>query len=102
MNRENMLVHWNYQEKYHGGDISFKIELEIDMKNKCTIISKIKLKSSYRQLNIDVQNVETYFDPNVFVSLWRALFVYKSKGHIDTIKKSNNYSFQKSFKMVWP
>lgn len=39
------------------------------MKNKCTIISKVRLKSSYRQLNIDVQNVETYFDLNVFVSL---------------------------------
>lgn len=57
------------KKKYHGGDILFKIELEIDMKNKCTITSKVRLKSSYRQLNIDVQNVETYFDLNVFVSL---------------------------------
>lgn len=92
------------KKKYYGGDILFKIELEIeiDMKNKCIIISKVRLKSSYRQLNIDVQNVETYFDLNVFVSLWRALFVYKSKGHIDMIKKSNNYSFKKSFKMDCP
>lgn len=67
------------------------------MENKCNIMSKIKLESSYRQLNIDVQNVETYFDLNVFVSLWRASFVYKSKGHIDMIKKSNNYSFKKIF-----